>query len=228
MTEPGKLLIIEDETPIRRFMRVVLEGAGFTVEEATRGREGITMAATSAPDLVLVDLGLPDLDGKEVIRAIREWSQVPILVLSVRSEETEIIAALDAGADDYVTKPFAAGELFARLRAISRRATPAATAPARLNVGALDINLAERQVALNGDPVTLTRKEFDVLALLARNAGRLLTHHDLLDTIWGPAHRDDVHYLRIVVSHLREKLGDNALQPTLILTEPGIGYRMTR
>lgn len=228
MTEACKLLVIEDEIPIRRFLRVVLEGAGFSVEEAARGREGITKAATLGPDVVLVDLGLPDLDGKEVIHAIREWSQVPILVLSVRSEEAEIIAALDAGADDYVTKPFATGELFARLRAMLRRVTPETAQPAVIAVGGLEIDLAQRLVRLNGKAIELTRKEFDVLALLTRNSGRLLTHHDLLDTIWGPAHREDVHYLRIVISHLREKLGDDAQQPKLIITEPGIGYRLAR
>ncbi|MDN3711441.1 response regulator [Paracoccus cavernae] len=226
MNDTTGVLVIEDEAPIRRFLRVVLEGAGFTVEEAARGREGITKAATLGPDVVLVDLGLPDLDGKEVIQAIREWSRVPILVLSVRSEEAEIIAALDAGADDYVTKPFATGELFARLRALSRRNVAAAAQPAVITVGGLEIDLAKRLVRLNGQVVELTRKEFDVLALLSRNSGRLLSHHDLLGTVWGPAHRDDVHYLRIVISHLRDKLGDDAQHSRLIITEPGIGYRL--
>lgn len=228
--EPIRALVIEDEAPIRRFLRVVLEGAGFVVEEAARGREGITKAATAGADIILVDLGLPDLDGKAVIAAIREWSAVPILVLSVRSDEGEIIAALDAGADDYVTKPFATGELFARLRALSRRANAGgpATASALLQAGSIEIDLAQRLVRQNGLEVLLTRKEFDVLAMLARHAGRLLTHHDLLQTVWGPAHRDDIHYLRIVISHLRDKLNDNALTPSLIITEPGIGYRMAR
>lgn len=221
-----RLLVVEDEAPIRRFLRVVLEGAGFQMDEAARGREAITKAATVAPDIVLVDLGLPDIDGKEVIRAIREWSSVPIIVLSVRSNEAEIIAALDAGADDYVTKPFSAGELFARLRALSRRATPASAATSQIKLGAVEIDLALRQVLQKGQRIELTKKEFDVLAILAKNSGRLLTHQELLNTVWGPAHRNDVHYLRIVISHLREKLGDNAMQPDLIITEPGIGYRM--
>ncbi|AGT11022.1 response regulator [Paracoccus aminophilus] len=226
--EAIRILVIEDEAPIRRFLRVVLEGADFVIEEAARGREGITKAATVGADIILVDLGLPDLDGKEVIVAIREWSPVPILVLSVRSDEAEIIAALDAGADDYVTKPFATGELFARLRALSRRVAPAASSSATLQTGSLEIDLAQRLVRQNGEDIVLTRKEFDVLAMLARHAGRLLTHHDLLETVWGPAHREDIHYLRIVISHLREKLNDNALKPSLIMTEPGIGYRMSR
>lgn len=228
MADALRILVIEDEQPIRRFLRVVLEGAGFSMQEAARGREGITMAATSGADIILVDLGLPDLDGKEVIRAIREWSQIPIIVLSVRADEAQIIAALDAGADDYVTKPFAAGELFARLRALSRRVTPSGNAQPVIQIGQLEIDLAQRLVRQAGIPVDLARKEFEVLALLARNAGRLLTHHDILDAIWGPAHREDVHYLRIIISHLREKLGDSAMQPKLIITEPGVGYRIAR
>ena len=228
MPDPLRLLVIEDEAPIRRFLRVVLEGAGHQMDEADRGREGITKAATGKPDIVLVDLGLPDLDGKEVIKTIRGWTQVPILVLSVRSDEAEIVAALDAGADDYVTKPFATGELFARLRALSRRAAPAETQSAVLSVGKITIDLAEHKVRHDGHDISLTRKEFEVLALLASNVGRLMTHGDILGTIWGPAHRSDAHYLRIVISHLREKLGDNAVQPGLIVTEPGIGYRMIR
>lgn len=228
MPDPMRILVIEDEAPIRRFLRVVLEGAGFAMDEAARGREGITKAATNAPNLILVDLGLPDLDGKEVIRAIREWSESPILVLSVRADEAEIIAALDAGADDYVTKPFATGELFARIRAVSRRANPTEAQTATLTVGPVDIDLAQRIVCHAGAVLDLTRKEFDVLSMLARNAGRLLTHRELLGTVWGPAHVNDAHYLRIVISHLREKLGDQAVQPKLIVTEPGIGYRMIR
>ena len=228
MPDPLRLLVIEDEAPIRRFLRVVLEGAGHQMDEADRGREGITKAATGKPDIVLVDLGLPDLDGKEVIKTIRGWTQVPILVLSVRSDEAEIVAALDAGADDYVSKPFATGELFARLRALSRRAAPAETQSAVLSVGKITIDLAEHKVRHDGHDISLTRKEFEVLALLASNVGRLMTHGDILGTIWGPAHRSDAHYLRIVISHLREKLGDNAVQPDLIVTEPGIGYRMIR
>lgn len=226
MTDPPRrLLVIEDETPIRRFLRVVLEGAGHVMDEAARGREGIERAATGAPDLVLLDLGLPDMDGKEVIAAIREWSQVPILVVSVRTAEAEIIAALDAGADDYVTKPFATGELLARLRALARRRPPEAAA-ALLSVGALTLDRAERRATLGQEVLALTRKEFDVLALLAANAGRLITHDQIMTTIWGPAHREDIHYLRVVVGHLRAKLGDSAAEPAFIQNEPGIGYRM--
>ncbi|MCZ0962915.1 response regulator [Paracoccus benzoatiresistens] len=221
---PLRLLVIEDEAPIRRFLRIVLEGAGHVMDEAARGREGIERAATGAPSAVVLDLGLPDMDGKAVIAAIREWSDVPIVVVSVRSAEADIVAALDAGADDYVTKPFAPAELLARLRALVRRRS-AGGSPLVVTNGDLGIDLAARTVTMAGLPVRLTRKEFDVLALLARNAGRLLTHRELLQTIWGPAHLGDSHYLRIAVGHLREKLGDDAAAPRMIFTEPGIGYR---
>ncbi|WP_306752942.1 response regulator [Paracoccus actinidiae] len=223
-SSPLRLLVIEDEAPIRRFLRIVLESAGHAMVEATRGREGIERAATGAPSAVVLDLGLPDMDGKAVIAAIREWSDVPILVVSVRSAEAEIVAALDAGADDYVTKPFAPAELLARLRALTRRKS-AEEVSLILSNGDLSIDLAARTVTKAGMPVRLTRKEFDVLALLVRHAGRLLTHQELLRTVWGPAHLGDSHYLRIAVGHLREKLGDDAASPRMIFTEPGIGYR---
>jgi two-component system KDP operon response regulator KdpE len=225
MTEP-RILVIEDEAPIRRFLRIAIESAGFSMAEAERGRLGIERAATEAPDVVVLDLGLPDLDGKAVITAIREWSQVPILVLSVRDAETEKIAALDAGADDYVTKPFATGELLARLRALLRARKPATEEKATLTFGDLVIDLSARTVARAGVDARLTRKEFDVLALLARYPGRLVTHRQLLTTVWGPAHVDDTHYLRIAIGHIREKLDDDAADPKLILTEPGVGYRL--
>jgi len=223
----ARILVIEDEAPIRRFLRIAIESAGFTMLEAERGRRGIERAATEAPDLVVLDLGLPDMDGKAVIAAIREWSQVPILVLSVRDAETEKIAALDAGADDYVTKPFATGELLARLRALLRsRKPPTADKPA-LSFGDLTIDLAAHTVVRGGMETRLTRKEFEVLALLAQHAGRLVTHKQLLTTVWGPAHADDAHYLRIAIGHIREKIGDDASDPKFILTEPGVGYRLS-
>lgn len=224
MTDAPRILVIEDEAPIRRFLRLVLVGAGWAMDEAARGREGIERAATGAAQVVVVDLGLPDLDGKDVVAAIRSWSPVPIMVLSVRSAEAEIIAALDAGADDYMTKPFATGELLARLRALARRRVE--PAPARVTVGEVTVDLAARQVWRGDHEVRLTRKEFDVLALLSRSAGRLLTHGQILETVWGAAHREDTHYLRIAIGHLREKLGDDAAAPRLIFTEPGIGYRV--
>jgi DNA-binding response OmpR family regulator len=223
---PPRILVIEDEAPIRRFLTIALGAGGFTVLEADRGRAGIERAATEAPDAVLLDLGLPDMDGKAVIAGIREWSQVPIVVLSVRDREAEKIAALDAGADDYMTKPFATGELLARLRAALRKRLAGAAEKAELFFGALEINLATRIVRVDGAEAKLTRKEFDVLALLARYAGRLVGHRQLLTTIWGQAHADDTHYLRIAIGHIREKLGDDAADPRFIFTEPGVGYRL--
>ncbi len=221
-----RILVVEDETPIRRFLRVAIESAGMAMIEAERGRLGIERAATEAPDVVVLDLGLPDMDGKAVIAAIREWSQVPILVLSVRDAEAEKVAALDAGADDYVTKPFATGELLARLRALMRSRKFPSAEPATLTFGDLVIDLSAHTVSRAGAEVKLTRKEFDVLALLGRHAGRLVTHKQLLTTVWGPAHVEDAHYLRIAIGHIREKIGDAAADPKLILTEPGVGYRL--
>jgi two-component system, OmpR family, KDP operon response regulator KdpE len=226
--EPLRCLVIEDEAPIRRFLAIALDSAGFAMDEAARGREGIEKAATSAPDVVILDLGLPDMDGKAVVAAIREWSQVPILVLSVRDGEMEKVAALDAGADDYVTKPFATGELMARLRALVRSRRPAGTEAPAVTVGTLAVDLARRLVTVAGEEVRLTRKEYDVLALLARFQGRLVTHRQLLSTVWGPAHLDDTHYLRVAVGHIRDKLGDDAADPRFILTEPGVGYRLAQ
>lgn len=222
----ARILVIEDEAPIRRFLRIAVESAGFAFTEAERGRLGVEKAATEAPDLVVLDLGLPDMDGKQVIMAIREWSQVPILVLSVRDAETEKIAALDAGADDYVTKPFATGELLARMRALIRNRKAPTAERANIVIGELSIDLASHIVRVGGSEVKLTRKEFDVLALLGRHAGRLVTHKQLLAAVWGPAHEDDAHYLRIAIGHIREKLGDDAGNPRFILTEPGVGYRL--
>ncbi|MEQ1899993.1 MAG: response regulator [Devosia sp.] len=220
-----RILVVEDEAPIRRYLRIAIEGAGFEMIESERGRAGVERAATDAPDLVVLDLGLPDMDGKAVIAAIREWSHVPILVLSVRDGETEKVAALDAGADDYVTKPFSTQELLARLRALLRSRKPV-EAKAVLAFGDLIIDIPAHAVRRAGVDARLTRKEFEVLAMLASHAGRLVTHRQLLSTIWGPAHTEDAHYLRIAIGHIREKIGDDAADPKFILTEPGVGYRL--
>lgn len=225
-TPRTRILVVEDDAPIRRFLRIALGSGGYDVAEAERGRQGIEMAATSAPDCVVLDLGLPDMDGKAVIAAIREWSRVPILVLSVRDQETEKIAALDAGADDYVTKPFSVGELLARLRALLRARLDRAAEPALRVLGALAVDLANRTVRVGERDVKLTRKEFDVLALLVRHPGRLVAHRQFLTTVWGPAHAEDTHYLRIAIGHIRDKLGDDAADPRFIITEPGVGYRL--
>lgn len=223
---PIRVLVIDDEAPIRRFLRICLESAGHSVIEAPSGRAGIERAATDSPDVILLDLGLPDMDGRAVIEDIREWSRVPILILSVRNTDSEKIAALDAGADDYVTKPFSHGELLARLRVLMRNRQGTVTEAREFRLHDLLVDFPDRRVLLAGQEVRLTRKEFEVLGTLARHAGKLVTHRHLLETIWGPAHREDTHYLRIVVGHLRDKLGDDAANPKYLITEPGVGYRM--
>jgi two-component system KDP operon response regulator KdpE len=222
----GRILVVDDERPIRRFLRVTLEAHGYTVVEAETARSGIEAAALAAPDLVILDLGLPDMDGKTVLGRIREWSQVPVVVLSVRAGEAEKVAALDAGAQDYVVKPFGVRELLARIRSQLRdRAGPESAAA--ITVGDLVIDAATRQVRRGDDPVRLTRKEFDVLWMLASNAGRLVTHRTLLREIWGKAHEADTQYLRVLVRQLRQKIGDDAANPRYIVNEPGVGYRIT-
>ncbi|MGE0715088.1 MAG: response regulator [Alphaproteobacteria bacterium] len=225
---PRRILVVDDENQIRRFLRVALEAHGFAVTEAIRGRDGIAKCATEPPDVVILDLGLPDMDGTEVVARIREWSKVPILILSVRQAEAEKVAALDAGADDYVVKPFGIAELLARIRALlrGRRGEGPTAEPAEHVVGALRVDLARREVHVGDRPVRLTRKEFDLLAVLARNAGRIVTHQQLLRAVWGKAHENDTHYLRVFVGQLRDKLDDDAARPRFILNEPGVGYRL--
>jgi two-component system KDP operon response regulator KdpE len=221
----ARILIIDDERPIRRFLRVTLEAHGYAVVEADTGRRGVEAAALEAPDLVVLDLGLPDMDGKAALARIREWSQVPVIVLSVRAGEPDKVAALDAGAQDYVVKPFGAQELLARIRGQLRdRGT--ADAAAILRVGDLAIDAGTRQVLQGGNVIRLTRKEFDVLWMLASHAGRLVTHRMLLREIWGPAHESDTQYLRVLIRQLRQKIGDDAASPRYIVNEPGIGYRI--
>lgn len=221
----GRILLIEDDPGIRKFLRVALEAHGFTLEEDASGKGGIAKAATMQPDLVVLDLGLPDMDGKAVIKRIREWSKVPILILSVRQSEEEKVAALDAGANDYVVKPFGIAEMLARVRALLRSAPGGAAPDTEIVRGDLRIDLARHEVALAGDPVKLTRKEFDLLVLLGRNAGRIVTHRQLLADLWGPAHEHDLQYLRVFIGRLRAKLGDDPAAPRFILNEPGVGYR---
>jgi len=221
----GRILLIEDDPGIRKFLCVALEAQGFTLDEEASGKSGIAKAATFQPDLVVLDLGLPDMDGKAVIARIREWSKVPILILSVRQSEDEKVAALDAGANDYVVKPFGIAEMLARVRALLRSAPGGATPETEILRRDLRIDLARHEVALAGEPVKLTRKEFDLLALLARNAGRIITHRQLLADIWGPAHEHDLQYLRVFIGRLRAKLGDDPAAPRFILNEPGVGYR---
>ncbi|MFT3687811.1 MAG: response regulator transcription factor [Paenirhodobacter sp.] len=221
-----RILIVEDEAPIRRFLRVALETEGHVVSEAATAREGIALAAREAPSAMILDLGLPDADGITVLQAVREWSQMPVLILSVRSDEAGKIAALDAGAQDYVTKPFSTGELLARLRGLLRdRAREAA--PAVLTLGPLVIDATDHRAVLDGADLKLTRREFDLLWLLATHAGRLVTQAMILKAIWGPAHAEDSQYLRVYIRQLRAKMGDDAADPRWIFTEPGVGYRLS-
>lgn len=221
----AKILVIDDEMPIRRMLRIALKSAGYDVLEAENGATGLAAIARQQPDLVVLDLGLPDLDGHQVLAELRAWSKVPVIVLSVRNGDREKVQALDAGAQDYVTKPFSIEELLARVRANLRDCIPSST-PAVLDDGHLRIDLALRQVQLNGDNISLTPKEYGVLSRLAHSPNRVITQTQLLQEIWGPGHQEDTHYLRIVVSHLRQKLGDDPAQPHYLRTEPGVGYRL--
>lgn len=223
----GKILIVDDEPPIRKFLSISLAAHGYTVLEAENGKQALESAALKNPDLVVLDLGLPDMDGKAVIKGLREWTKIPILVLSVRADEQEKVRVLDMGANDYVTKPFGIAELMARLRALTRiyKLESGQTDEAVFTQGTLKIDYAARTVDLDGESIKLTRKEYDLLRLLTRNAGKVLTHDFLLREIWGPAQADQAQYLRVHVGHLRQKLGDDPATPSFILTEPGVGYR---
>jgi len=220
------LLVIDDEAQIRKFLRISLSAQGYQVVEAGTGRDGLAQAALAKPDLVVLDLGLPDMDGKDVLAELREWSQVPVLVLSVRASEGEKVLALDGGANDYVTKPFAIQEFLARVRVLLRQAGAGEPEAARIASGPLCVDFAYRRVTLDDVEVALTRKEYAVLAMLARHIGRVVTQQQLLKDIWGPTHVEDSHYLRVVVGHLRQKLGDDPAAPRFIVTEAGVGYRL--
>ncbi|GAA5482600.1 response regulator transcription factor [Haloferula sargassicola] len=221
----SRILVIDDEPQITRLLTLLLEGAGHEVRVAADAAHGLHELALSQPDLLLLDLGLPDRDGVEVVRALREWSQLPVLVLSARSDPHDKVAALDHGADDYLTKPFDAPELLARLRALLRRVTPAEQQPV-LALGKLTVDLAAHAVTVADKPVPLTPIEFSLLAQLARHAGRVLTHAHLLQAVWGPKAADQSHYLRVHFAHLRRKLRRAGLDEEIIRNEPGIGYRL--
>ena len=226
MTEPVPVVVVvEDEKQIRRFVRTALESEGCRVFEAQSGRQGLTEAATRKPDLVILDLGLPDLDGVEFIRDLRTWSVLPIIVLSARTDENDKIAALDAGADDYLTKPFGVGELLARVRAALRRGATGSGGEPLVAFGDIRLDLANRSVLRDGSTVHLTPIEYRLLSLLAGNAGKVLTHRQLLRDVWGPSHVEHSHYLRIYMAQLRQKLETDPARPRHFLTEPGVGYR---
>lgn len=221
----ARILVIDDEPQIRRFLDISLRAQGYRVVLADSGDTGLEALAAQGADLVILDLGLPDRDGHEVLQDLRSWSQVPVIVLTVRAGEAEKVTALDGGANDYVTKPFGVQELMARVRALLRAHAAPADAPPVFDDGHLRVDLARREVTLGGEKVVLSRKEYGLLALLIRHAGRVVTQPQLLRELWGPTHQGDTHYLRILVAKLRQKLGDDAAAPRWIATEPGVGLR---
>ena len=224
----ASVLVVEDEPQVMRFLRATLPSQGYRVIEATTGEQGLVEAATRTPDLVLLDLGLPDLDGVEVTRRLREWSKVPIIVLSARGREGDKIEALDAGADDYLTKPFGVGELLARMRVALRNATRASSGAdeAILAAGDLKVDLSARRVSVAGREVHLTRTEYNLLAVLVKHAGKVVTHRQLLREVWGPGAAGQSHYLRVYMGQLRHKLESDPARPRHLETETGVGYRL--
>jgi len=226
MSNPPHVLVIDDEPQILRALRTILSEKGFRVTTASRGEEGLTLAAAHPPDVVILDLGLPDMDGITVCARLREWTQAPIIVLSVRDREADKVAALDKGADDYLTKPFGIQELLARIRVALRHFAQAqgSTDPV-IRTNGVTIDLARHVVTRNGDEIKLTATEFKLLAYLAANAGRVLTHQSILTHVWGPEYAAHIEYLRVYMNQLRKKLEDDLKQPRYLLTEPGIGYR---
>jgi two-component system, OmpR family, KDP operon response regulator KdpE len=226
MNEIGlRVLVVDDERAIRRYLHAALNAQGYTVYDASNGQEALNAVVSDKPDLVILDLGLPDLDGVEVTRRLREWSQLPIIILSVREQEEDKIAALDAGADDYLTKPFSTGELMARIRVAMRRSIQSSSEPVFESDG-LKVDLARRKVTANGQEVALTPTEYELLRLLVQNAGRVITHRHLLKQIWGLAYESEAHILRVNMSNLRRKIEPDPTRPHYILTEPGVGYRL--
>jgi len=229
MSDAGPaILVIEDEPQIRRFLRAALSANGYRLIEATTAQEGLIQAATCQPDLVILDLGLPDLDGLEVTRRLREWATIPIIVLSARGQESDKIAALDAGADDYVTKPFGIGELLARMRVALRHAMRASREPdsAVFVVGDLQVDMAQRRVSVADQEIHLTPIEYRLLTTLVHYAGKVVTHRQLLQEVWGPGYANATHYLRVYMGQLRHKLEANPARPRYLMTEPGVGYRL--
>ena len=221
----ARVLVIDDEPQIRRLLKVSLSAYGYEIDECHNGKDGINRTAVFKPDLILLDLGLPDMDGKAVVEIIREWSKVPIIILSARDQENEKIAALDAGADDYVTKPFSMGELLARLRVALRHGVTTEGSSV-IFCGDLKIDLVARSVTCGGKEIKLTPTEYEILKVLAQNIGRVLTHKQLLKAVWGTAYHEDTHYIRVYIGQLRRKVESNPSQPKYIITESGVGYRL--
>jgi two-component system KDP operon response regulator KdpE len=220
-----RVLIVDDEPQIQRFLNVALTAAGYEVLTAETGAQALRQTATGAPDLIVLDLGLPDRDGKDVLRDIRQFSQIPVIILSARDRESEKIEALDLGADDYVEKPFGIGELTARLRTALRHKATEAQPEQRIEIDGVVMDLDKRLVTREGVPIKLTPKEYELLAILFRNAGRVVTHRQILSTVWGPAHAADTQYLRVFIGQLRAKIERDPTAPQIVKTEPGVGYR---
>jgi len=227
MTEaPARILVVDDEPHIRRFLRLGLEGQGYEVVEAPTAQAAIRAAVDAQPELVVLDLGLPDGEGFDVLGTLREWSRAPVLVLSVRNREAEKVRAFELGADDYVVKPFGMAELLARIKTALRRRTAAQADVPLFRVGGLEVDLARRMVRVDGADVRLSPKQYRLLQILVSNAGKVVTHRQLLNEIWGPLHRDDVQYLRVFVRKLRNRIEADAARPRYLLTELGVGYRL--
>jgi len=220
-----RVLVVDDEPQIQRFLNVALTAAGYEVVTAETGAEALRHAATAAPDLIVLDLGLPDREGKDVLRDIRQFSRIPVIILSARDRESEKIEALDLGADDYVEKPFGIGELTARLRAALRHKASEAQPAQKIEIDGVVMDFDKRLVTRDGVAIKLTPKEYDLLAILFRNAGRVVTHRQILSTVWGPAHVEDTQYLRVFIGQLRAKIERDPTSPRIVKTEPGVGYR---
>lgn len=226
MTDKGlRILVVDDERAIRRFLRASLSTHGHTVLEAATGEEALAVAVEQRPDVIFLDLGLPDMDGIQVTQRLREWSQTPVIVLSVRDQEKDKIEALDAGADDYLTKPFGMGELMARVRGVLRRSLPGAAEPV-FSVGELQVDLSRRRVSLSGREISLTPTEYDILKVLVQHAGKVLTHQQIMLKVWGSSgYEEEAHLLRVNISNLRRKIEPDPTRPFYLITEPGVGYR---
>lgn len=220
-----RILVVDDEPQIQRFLKPALTAAGYDVLEALDGGAALKALATAAPDLVVLDLGLPDMDGKEVVRNLRGWSDIPVIILSARDREAEKIEVLDLGADDYIEKPFGIGELTARIRTALRHRIRREHGETSIAADGLEIDVIKRLVTRGGTKIHLTPKEYDLVIMLAKHAGRVVTHRTLLTSVWGPAHADDLHYLRVFVGQLRGKIERDATDPKIVRTEPGVGYR---
>ncbi len=220
------ILIVDDEPQIRKLLKISLQSEDYKIEEAENGGQAVRMAASIKPDLIILDLGLPDIDGKEALEQIREWSQVPVIVCTVRDSDKEVVEALNKGADDYITKPFNPDVLLARIAANLRKAATQEAGEPNLKNGRIEMDLVRHEVMIDGDNTFFTPKEYDLLRYFMVNRGKMITHRQLLREVWGPAHSDDMQYLRVYVSQLREKIEPNAKDPEYVVTEPGIGYRM--